>query len=45
MLIEAPYVPVQEAPLVLMQAVHAGTWGQKARPDPVACFCWRMAPP
>jgi hypothetical protein len=37
MLIEAPYVPVQEAPLVLMQAVHAGTWGQKARPDPVAC--------
>jgi hypothetical protein len=45
MLIEAPYVPVQEAPLVLMQAVHAGTWGQKARPDPVACFHIYLQPP
>ena len=33
MLIEEPYVPVQDAP-VMMQVVQTERGGQKARPDP-----------
>ena len=38
MLIDIPYIPVQEAPVAIMQVVHVEMRGQKARPDPLIPF-------
>ncbi|MEO7623562.1 MAG: hypothetical protein ABIS30_10915 [Gallionella sp.] len=45
MLIEAPYVPVHEALLVMMQAVHAGgNAGAKGKTQPFTAFFTALLP-